>query len=629
MPIIHAPLPSLPSRSTRWWIIGGFFLVTFLVYGASLTNQFVRWDDGLLIYENPAIRSITPSSLKTIFTTYDPELYIPLTFFSYQIDYLIGGTNATIYHIQNLLWHTLNALLVSWLAFLLTRRGWLALLCGLFFAVHPLHTEAVAWASARKDVLSTFFFLGSLIAYLHFHTDRKRKFYLLSLGAFFLGLLAKVTIIGLPVILLLLDFRNRRTWNLRLWLEKIPFFALSTVFGVIAIFGKTAVLSRSTPLEQLLMATKSTIFYLEKLFLPIRLSVLYPYEGTITIFSPDFFIPISLCAILTVSVLVSLRWTREVLFAVGFFLIAIAPTFLNFAKGNLDLYFASDRYAYVGSIGALFLLMTILGALSQRSRIWWRCIYAGTVITCITFGIMAHAQSAVWKDSESLFTNVLKYYPNTYVALNNTGNAYLRRGQMEEAAAYYRKSLKRKWSAYTLSNLAAVYRSQGRLDDAESLLNQAIAGEPDSKVAYVGLGILEATRGNFEKAYAAYTRALAIDPQFTEAALNRGALNANAGRLEDAVKDYRFALAIDPFFPQTHYNLGVTLVKLSRASEAEDAYREAVRLQPKFTAARLNLGILLYNRRDAEGALEQFDAILQYDPGNAQAQSAIRQIQGQ
>ncbi len=96
------PPPPLPSRPLLGWIFGSFFLILFIVYGSSLTNAFVRWDDGLLIYENPAIRSITPATLKTIFTTYDPELYIPLTFMSYQIDYLIGGTSPVIYHVQNL-----------------------------------------------------------------------------------------------------------------------------------------------------------------------------------------------------------------------------------------------------------------------------------------------------------------------------------------------------------------------------------------------------------------------------------------------------------------------------------------------------------------------------------------------
>ena len=116
----------LKIRSHSWITIGAFFFIALLIYGAALRNGFVQWDDGLLIYENPAIRGITLANLKTIFTTYDPELYIPLTLFSYQIDYLISGSNAAFYHFHGLLLHIINALLVVWFLKLLTRNTVLA-----------------------------------------------------------------------------------------------------------------------------------------------------------------------------------------------------------------------------------------------------------------------------------------------------------------------------------------------------------------------------------------------------------------------------------------------------------------------------------------------------------------------
>lgn len=251
-----SPPPPLPSRPLLWWIIGAFFLILLIIYGSSLTNDFVRWDDGLLIYENPAIRSITPSTLKTIFTSYDPELYIPLTFFSYQIDYLIGGTHAAIYHAQNLLWHTLNALLVALLLWRLTRQGWPSLFGGLLFALHPLNTETVAWSSARKDVLSTFFFLVSLLSYLSYRTQKKRSAYAFSLLSFTLGLLSKVTVITLPVVLFLFDFREHRRWSGKMLVEKIPYLLLSVLFAVIATAGKSGVLSASTLSEKILLSLR-------------------------------------------------------------------------------------------------------------------------------------------------------------------------------------------------------------------------------------------------------------------------------------------------------------------------------------------------------------------------------------
>lgn len=176
-------MPELPSWSVRGSLIAAFFIIAALVYGASLHNQFVRLDDGLLIYENQAIQHINPQTIKTVFTTYDPELYIPLTLISYQVDYLLGGIDPFLYHLQNLFWHTLNALLVAWLAYLLIKKEWIALFVGVLFLVHPLHTEAVAWAAARKDVLSTFFFLASTITYLYYRSEERQKYYIASLTA--------------------------------------------------------------------------------------------------------------------------------------------------------------------------------------------------------------------------------------------------------------------------------------------------------------------------------------------------------------------------------------------------------------------------------------------------------------
>lgn len=630
---------SLPSRPLLWWIIGAFFALMFLVYGGSLTSSFVRWDDGLLIYENPAIRSITPHTLRTIFTTYDPELYIPLTFLSYQIDYLIGGTTATIYHIQNLLWHTLNALLVAWLLLVLTRRQWLALFGGFLFALHPLHTEAVVWASARKDVLSTFFFLSSLIAYLSYRTDRKRPTYVLSLIAFTFGLLAKVTVITLPAVLFLFDIRERRTWNRTMLLEKIPYLALSLLFGIIAVAGKSGVLGASTLSEKILMAPKSIIFYLEKIFAPNGLSVLYPFVGEVTLVRLDILVPFILFVALLLIALISLKWTREIFFGIAFFLITVSPTLLNFAKGDF-FYFASDRYAYVPSIGIFFLIVLAFGRLCrERSRP--ACLIAASFLL-IALGVLSSLQSRTWKNSEALFMQALNISPDAYVARVNLGNVQRSRGNEEQAIASYNTALTiirekgragpglNRAESKTLSNLASAQREQNDFAAAQSTYQEALRLNPQNVYALLGLGVVAGQQGNNTAAEQYYRQAILTAPDFAPAQLNLGALLVGLSRLEEGVTAYQAALDINPFFPQAHYNMGVALSKLNRTDEAIAAYREAVRLQPKFTAARLNLGILLYNNNHlADEAAAQFEAILAYDPGNAQARSALQQIRGQ
>ena len=160
--------PALPDRRVVLKVILGFLAAGFLMYGFSLGNEFVRFDDGMLITENPAVRVINAASLKAIFTHFDPELYIPLTLMSYQLDFLLGGADPLMYHLTNLVLHIFNALLVSWLVYAISKgRPGVALLAGFLFLAHPLHTEAVAWASARKDVLSAFFFLSSNVPFFN------------------------------------------------------------------------------------------------------------------------------------------------------------------------------------------------------------------------------------------------------------------------------------------------------------------------------------------------------------------------------------------------------------------------------------------------------------------------------
>src|SRR3989338_4850543 len=178
--------------------VGVLFAALFIVYGHSLWNGFVNWDDGLLIYENPIVQEFSFRSIYTAFTSYDPELYIPLTLLSYQWNHVVGGLNPFVYHLTNLILHAFNALFVAWIALLLGKNKWIAAVTGLIFALHPLHTEAVVWASSRKDVLAAFFALLSIGLYLLYQESGDRRSYLGSLVMFLLALLSKVSVILLP-----------------------------------------------------------------------------------------------------------------------------------------------------------------------------------------------------------------------------------------------------------------------------------------------------------------------------------------------------------------------------------------------------------------------------------------------
>ncbi|MBM3231662.1 tetratricopeptide repeat protein [Candidatus Peregrinibacteria bacterium] len=662
----------LPPRSVIAAIIGLFFLLGILVYGQSLRNDFVRWDDGLLIYENQAIRSITPSTLKTIFTTYDPELYIPLTLFSFQTDFLIAGPRAPWYHFHNLVLHTLNALLVSWLSLLLSRKPWIGLFCGLLFLLHPIQTEAVAWSSARKDVLSTFHFLISFISFLSYCESRKRWQYAVSLVTFLLGLLAKVTILPLPLILLLTLWRQKGHIGKREILLSLPYVALSVVFTVIAFFGKTSMLSSVSLMDIIAMGGKSTIFTLGKILWPAQLSVLYPMNRDIVPASPEFLIPLFAIGAILATAIVLLRRTKEPMFAGIFFMLMLAPSLPNFAKGG-TYYITSDRYAYIPSISAFLMFMILIDELIVRKR--WSLAMMSSALTAllIALGVKAHAQSLTWQDSETLFENVLSVAPDSHVAWNNIGNVYRERGEVERAIAAYNHSLAIRMNADIPgdddrearmefeTNIANALTTEGRLDEAIAHYNEAISAESNAKIlanlgaayrargdlihakekylqalalnllspqAMLGIGVVYQQLGDLVSAEKSFRDAIDTAPLFSSAHLNLGALLVNTGRIEEGIASYDSAIEINPFFPQAHYNKGVALQKLSRNREALDAYMEAVTLAPNFVAARINAGILLAERKKFEEATEQFNAVLQVDPENSRARAALQELRG-
>lgn len=617
----------MPVRRITLITIGLFLAVSAVVYGkAVLTSEFVRWDDGMLVYENPAIRSITPATLKYIFTTYDPELYIPLTFLTYQIDYLIGGIAPFQYHFTSFLFHTLNALLVAWFATLFFKKRWLGIFCGLLFLLHPLHTEAVMWVSGRKDVLSTFFFLLTLIYWMKWKHDQVRRLLIASIGFFALALMSKIMAVTLPAVLLLLDWRDGRRWTREIFIEKIPYFALAGLFGLIGYLGKTGVVASSSIWEKILMAGKSSLFYIQKILWPDYFSLLYPYHQDVVITSSDFYIPIIVWSVLIILIVLSLRRTRDIAFGMAFYLVTIAPTFLNFTKGgDLDVYFASDRYAYVPSIG-VFIAIVALAVMILKDRLFGRVpvIIAGVIVIILAY--RSFLQSKVWANTYDLLTNVLIHYPESHVAHNNIANAWRLEDRLDDAIGEFQKALAIKQHPKIYANLGAVYRKQGKMSDAMDAYKKALELNPQSKDALMGRGLVWLAQKNFAAAENDFLAAIAIYPRYLEAHTNLGATYAFTGRMQEAIAEYRTAIAINSFFPDAHFNLGVALEATGDLEGAIDEYAYTVSLAPRSVAPRINLALLLYKVGDTEGAREQFKEILTIDPNNAAARSALRQI---
>jgi len=589
---------SLPSWKGILAACGLFFFAVFIFYGGSLTNGFVSLDDPYVIYHNLAIRGLSLAHLKQMFSMYDPELYTPLTFLSFAFDYLRGGLDPFQYHLTNLILHTLNSLLVAWVMLRLIRNRTLALFLGLLFALHPINTEVVAWATARKEVLSTFFFLSALLGFLYYRENNRVRFLALSVGLFTLGLLSKVTVFTLPLLLLLIDWRERRTVTKRTAMETGPFFALSILFGIIGLIPKSQILASTTMAQKILMAAKSTVFYLWKFIFPTGLSVLYPNNETVSFLSPGFLVSLILFLVLIGGVSLTLKKTREIAFGFGFFLIAIAPTFIHFNRNasiasgpGIGLQFASDHYMYLPSLGLLFLVGAgILWFIYSSKRLdvqWKRTVLTAGLATMIlfVFGIMSAMQSQVWATSETLFTNTLKYYPV---------------------------------SATARVNLSVIYRNTERFEDEKRVLEEGLAFGPNSKL-FTGLGAIAVRENNIPDAEKQFTQAEQADPTNAEPHFSRGVMLAGMKKFDEALKEYETALLKDPQYAAVYNNIGSIKLQQGKTAEAEDAFRQAITINPTLVEGTYNLALLLETEKRQPEAIIQFERVVELEPGSIDA----------
>ena len=569
----------------------GVLLLMLTVYYSVLHADFVHWDDDLLVFDNPAVRTINFWTLKQIFTTYDPELYIPLTLFTYQINSLMGGLDPFSFHVTNVILHAASAIILSGITLILTRKQSIAVVVGLLFAMHPLHSEAVSWISARKDVLAMMFFLLSILWYLLSQDRDKKRWYYYSLVFFLCALLSKVIVITLPVILILLDWQRGKELRFAILRNKVPYFALSIIFGIIALIGKAGQATVTTPYETFVMAFRSTVFYLQKIVAPFHLSVIYPQSGVISFFSPLFLISALLVVGISIVVFVLRKKCRMLLVAWLFFLITLAPTYPLYRKGfeGGDVYFASDRYVYIPSIAIILLLVVGLYHLMQKWRHGFVVVSAAIIIAC---SWLSYKQALIWSNSEALFTNAITLYPTAQAARNNLGKAYYIQGKLDEAEQQFLEAISVRPLASTYANLASLYRRKGDLSKAFSTYQTALQIDPADRDVYFGLGILFARTGQIDEAELAYTKAIALRPQDASSHMNLGALYIQKGDVNAAIEQYLLALKYDPFYVSAYFNLGMAYKKIGRIQDAREAFAHALQYDPSMQPARDQLEAL-------------------------------------
>lgn len=605
--------------------LGVFVLIGVIVattFGSSIDHEFVTWDDTILITENPIVQTPNFNNVAKAFSSYDPELYIPLTFVSYQINSLVCGLSPSCFHATDLVLHTLNAVLVYALLSSFIGSDFLALLLALLFAVHPLNTEAVVWASARKDTLSTLFFLSALLAYIRTRSaERSCGWLIASIAFFMLGLLAKVSIIMLPVVLLLVDVLEQRRDYKKMIIEKVPYVALCILFGIVAIIGKSSVLESTSLMEKILMAMRSTMFYLTAFVFPIDLSVMVPYSGKISLTQPAFALSATALLIAFITIVALQKKYPTLLFSSLFFILMLAPSFTNFAKGG-DIYVASDRYAYVPMLGLLLLIGFALQSFLEKSkttRIFQsrQRVLVGVLILILGISLkLSSAQAKTWKNSEALFTHTISLYPRARAAVTNLGMEKLKKGEYLEAIKLFDESLQIKNDVSVRANRASALYLGGDTASAKKEYIAILKDNPTLAEAHYNLGNIARREQRTEEAIQYYKDAITIDPTYYNALNNLSAVYVERGDWKNAGATYSTLSDTYPDSAESAFNAGVAFEHQKDFKRSQTYYERAVKINPTDVTTLASLATVLYEQGQIDPSARTLMQAIDLDPNN-------------
>ena len=543
------------------WLLP-ILVITGICFIPMLGNELTNWDDEYYVVQNNLLRG---PDWAGIFDVTRPVVsnYHPITVATLALNYQMTQLDPSSYLITNLLFHLANTALVFHFIFLISgRKIWVAAFCALVFGIHPMHVESVAWVSERKDVLYTFFFLLSLIQYWHFLATEKKKHIILALVFFVLSIMSKPAAIILPLILFLLDYWYGQNLK-KNFLWKLPFLAIAVVFAVITvnIQSKTAIAGLDFyPLwSRFFFATYTSTVYILRFFVPYPLSTFHPFPSPGNLGWPVLLSPIFSLALL-IFVWIKRR-NKLIVFTFFFFMINLGLVLQLIPIGGT---LVSERYTYVPYIGLAFLFGFMLDKYSNAGN---RKLLLGIpAAILLVFAVMTFLRTKVWKNSETLWTNVLKHYPNAAVPRTNRANHLIRASQQAATKEQEKQMLQTALDDCTISikakpnhakgyeNRENIYLRLSEFDLALADANMLIKLEPGNRLGYYTKGFcyqeFDKKNNNLQfvdSAILYFDKCLAINPNTDFALNNRGVLKFNRKQqYDDAIADFTKAISINP-----------------------------------------------------------------------------------
>ena len=582
---------------------------TLAAYHGVLANGFVNYDDDLYITQVASVQAgLTLDSVSWAFTTFHGANWFPLTWLSWMLDAELYGLSPRGFHATSLALHTVNVVLALVAFTRLTGSLGVGAFTAGVFALHPLHVESVAWAAARKDVLSGCFWMISLLGYERWarHGASPLRGAAVAMGLV-LGLLAKPVVVALPCVLLLLDVwplrrlqsQDGRGWDpvrvRRALLEKAGLLAIAVLFGGLVLVAQSAggavlALERFPLGARVANALVAYATYLRRALLPTDLAVFYPHPGDSLGVAP---VALAAAILVGVSWLAFRQRRRRPQLLVGWlwWMITLAPTIGIVQVGQAAL---ADRYTYLAQSGLVLALAATAAPLAARSRATRIAATALALAALLALAAATSVQVRSWRSSETLFERALRVTKGNHVAHVNLGLASLERHQLDLAAAHLLEALRiAPASATAHALLGRVRLEQGRAAEAGDEFETALSIEPDQPGWLGGLASAQLAAGQTPQAIASLERALALEPGSALMRAHLGRALASQGRLGEAIVQLDEALRLEPGNAEVAGLRARLLDRAGRTPEAIAAYREALRLGAQAPDLRNNLAWLL------------------------------------
>ena len=649
---------------------------TLTVYWQVRGFDFITLDDRQYILDNYALRhGVSLEGIRWAFSSFYEANWHPLTWISHMLDVQIFGLKPGMHHLTNVVFHILNATLLFLVLDKMTGASWRSAAVAALFAVHPLHVESVAWIAERKDVLSTFFWMLTMMSYLWYVRNRTVTRYLTLVLFFTLGLLSKPMLVTLPFVLLLFDYwplhrldthqagdlnkdpgkgtAESVGWHPRvsaLVLEKIPLIVFAMISSGITMFAQKswgAVSSMSGLDLGFRMANVITSYaaYLWKMIWPFNLAVFYPY--------PEVIHPLAviLCAIFLLSITASVLFFACELpyLVVGWlwYIGTLVPVIGIVQVGSQSM---ADRYTYIPLVGIFIMIVWGLSDLFKR----WRQGRAalGVIITVVLVLLLATAwmQVGFWKNSETLCRHTLAVTKNNYKAHTDLGLVLIMKGDFDGAVREFHQALRIKPISEAYNGLGTAYTMKKENEAAIEYFSKGVQIDPYNMHIHNNLGLLLASMGRTDEAIGQFQELLRINPKDIQAHFNLGKALLQKGKVHESIFQFNEALRIDPHQPEVLNYLGkanaaqkeieasISMINESLKSEPQNPalytrlgdlhcglgeyneaitqYQKALSIQPKYMKAMFGLALVYSDRHESTKALDVLQNMRKLEPDN-------------